>query len=47
MAKARSVPENRIGQLIDQHITNRQFGLRGEPRVDVLNLDLDLDSIAK
>jgi K+-transporting ATPase ATPase C chain len=47
MAKARSVPEDRIRQLIDQHIINREFCLRGEPRVDVLNLNLDLDSIAK
>jgi K+-transporting ATPase ATPase C chain len=47
VAKARSLPEDRIRQLIDQHITKRQFGVLGEARVNVLNLNLDLDSIAK
>jgi K+-transporting ATPase ATPase C chain len=47
VAKARGVTEDRIRHLIDDHITNRQFGLLGEPRVNVLNLNLDLDSIAK
>jgi K+-transporting ATPase ATPase C chain len=47
VAKARGVTEDRIRHLIDDHITNRQFGLLGEPRVNVLNLNLDLDSTAK
>jgi potassium-transporting ATPase KdpC subunit len=45
VAKARSVSEDRIRQLIDQHITKRQFAVLGEPRVNVLKLNLDLDSI--
>ena len=29
--------------LVSAHITQRQFGLLGEPRVNVLELNLDLD----
>ncbi len=32
--------------LIAQHITGRQFGLLGEPRVNVLLLNLDLDQLS-
>ncbi|MGO9339006.1 MAG: potassium-transporting ATPase subunit C [Terracidiphilus sp.] len=38
--------EDRIHQLIDEHITNRQLGFLGEPRVNVLDLNLDLDKMA-
>ena len=47
VAKARSISEDRIRILIEQHITGRQMGLLGEPRVNVLALNLDLDKIAK
>jgi potassium-transporting ATPase KdpC subunit len=47
IAKARGIPEGRIRQLIRDHIASRQLGILGEPRVNVLNLNLDLDSIAK
>ena len=47
VAKARGVSEDRIRQLIEEHITKRQLGLLGEPRVNVLDLNLDLDKTAK
>jgi K+-transporting ATPase ATPase C chain len=47
VAKARGIGEDRIRTLIEQHTETRQFGLLGEPRVNVLALNLDLDQITK
>jgi K+-transporting ATPase ATPase C chain len=46
VAKERKVPEAMIGDLVKKHVTPRQFGLLGEPRVNVLELNLALDELA-
>jgi K+-transporting ATPase ATPase C chain len=45
IAKARNLPEERIRQLIAEHTQGRLFGLLGEPRVNVLLLNLALDQV--
>jgi K+-transporting ATPase ATPase C chain len=47
VAKARSIGEDRILKLIEQQIKARQLGLFGEPRVNVLELNLALDKLSK
>jgi K+-transporting ATPase ATPase C chain len=46
IAKARNLPEDRLRQLVNEHIEGRLFGLLGEPRVNVLVLNLALDRVA-
>lgn len=46
VAKARNMPEDRLRQLVSDHIEGRLFGLLGEPRVNVLALNLALDEVA-
>jgi K+-transporting ATPase ATPase C chain len=46
IAKARNLPEDRIHQLVTDHTEGRLFGLLGEPRVNVLLLNLALDQLA-
>lgn len=46
VAAARHLPEDTVRKLVQDHIQGRQFGILGEPRVNVLNLNLSLDAIA-
>ncbi|HEX4286425.1 MAG TPA: potassium-transporting ATPase subunit KdpC [Terracidiphilus sp.] len=47
VAKARGLTEKQVRELVQMHITGRQFGLLGEARVNVLALNLDLDKLGK
>lgn len=46
IAKARNLPAARILQLVDDNTEGRFLGLLGEPRVNVLELNLALDRLA-
>ena len=46
VAAARSVSQDQVRQLVAQNTEGRQFGILGEPRVNVLKLNLSLDQAA-
>jgi potassium-transporting ATPase KdpC subunit len=46
VAKARGIGVDEVRQMVAKHSQGREFGILGEPRVNVLELNLDLDTRA-
>lgn len=47
VAKARKLASNDVQALVDRYTSGRQFGILGEPRVNVLQLNLALDEMKR
>jgi potassium-transporting ATPase KdpC subunit len=47
VAKARNIEESKVRELIGIYTKERQFGVLGEPRVNVLELNIALDELSK
>jgi K+-transporting ATPase ATPase C chain len=47
VAKARNVPEDKLRDLVTARIEGRTLGILGEPRVNVLALNLAVDDLAR
>lgn len=47
VARARGLSEDRVKKLVEAHVQGRTLGVLGDPRVNVLELNVALDEIAK
>jgi K+-transporting ATPase ATPase C chain len=47
VARERQLAESQVAELVRAHTRNRQFRILGEPRVNVLELNLALDGLTK
>lgn len=46
VARSRNLSDAQVGELIARHTEGRQLGILGEPRINVLELNLALDNLA-
>lgn len=44
VVRERGLSEDRVRQRVSEHISERQLGILGEPRVNVLELNFELDA---
>ncbi len=45
VARVRDLPSDRVRALVEQHVTARTLGFLGQPRVNVVELNLDLQGL--